>query len=121
MVPVPYGSVTFLQGLLSVTPISPREFFVVFGLVSVIFCESFRRLLRREPVPFGVIFPPFAAPALGGCLNPDGGRFELSEGEGDDCEGAPLMDVCNAGGGGRFTLEGIPAGLAETAVAISGC
>ncbi len=39
----------------------------------------------------------------GGCLTPEGGRFELREGEGEECEDfAPLRVVCTDVGGGRF-------------------
>ena len=58
---------------------------------------------------------------LGGCLNPGGGRFELREGEGEDCEDfAPFTEVCTEGGGGRFIfcVWGTGTGLAETVVAI---
>ena len=52
-------------------------------------------------------------------MNPVGGRFELSDGDGDDWEDlTPFIDVCTIGGGGRFIFCGGRAGLAETAVAI---
>ena len=66
-----------------------------------------------------MLFTPFVAGVLGGCLNPVGGRFELSDGDGDEWEDlAPFIDVCTIGGGGRFIFCSGGAGLAETAVAI---
>lgn len=50
-------------------------------------------------------FAPLTVVAAGGCLKPDGGRFEPREGEGEDCEDlAPLMVVCTEGRGGRFNF-----------------
>jgi len=73
----------------------------------------------RAPVPVVAPFVPFADAVLGGCLKLGGGRFELKDGEGDDCEDfAPCTDVCTIGGGGRFILGGPGTGLAATAVAI---
>ena len=52
-------------------------------------------------------------------MKPGGGRFELSDGDGDDCKGPPFVLVCIVGGVGRLTFEGGTAGLAEMAAAIS--
>jgi hypothetical protein len=52
--------------------------------------------------PFTVMVLPVAE--FGGCLRPDG-AFLGKDGEGDEFEEfIALMDVCNEGGGGRFTL-----------------
>ena len=83
------------------------------------FCESFRLTLLRDAGPFVIPFTPLVAVALDGCLKPGGGRFEPRDGEGEDCEDfAPLIEVCN-GGGGRFIFWCGRAGRAEITAAIA--
>ena len=73
----------------------------------------------RGPDPFTTPFTPFDVTVFGGFLNPGGGLFELSKGDGDDWEDfTPLTDVCTIGGGGRFIFWGGGPGLEDTAVAI---
>lgn len=76
-------------------------------------------MFRRGAAPIGVALPALLPAELGGCLKPGGGRFELSDGDGDDCKGPPLVLVCIVGGVGRLTFEGGTAGLADIAAAIS--
>ena len=83
------------------------------------FCESFRLTLLRDAVPLIGPFAPLTVDAAGGCLNPDGGRFDPREGEGDECKDlAPLMVVCTAGRGGRFSFCCDRADLAGMTAAI---
>ncbi len=57
---------------------------------------------------------------IGGCLAPAGGRFELREGEGEDCDDfAPPMAACNEGGGGRFIFWWGWTMVADSSVAIT--
>ena len=73
----------------------------------------------RDPAPLTVLFTPFEAAVFGGYLNPVGGRFELSNGDGDEWEDlAPFIDVWTIDGGGRLIFCNGGAGLAEMAVAI---
>ena len=74
-----YGSDIFL----AVFPVTSCPGFPVLGRPSPGFCVSFLRLLNRGPIPF-IPLTPFVGGTLGGCLNPEGGRLELSEGEGED-------------------------------------
>lgn len=74
----------------------------------------------RGPEPLA---PPLGASMtaeLGGCMAPDGGGFELRDGDGEDWEDfTPLTPVCTEGGGGRFIFCCIGVGLAATAVAMT--
>ena len=119
---LPYGSGALLADLLPKDP-SPGNALALRGCRfegSPGLYESLRLLLMRDPEPLTWLLAPFVAVALGGCLKPDGGRFDPSDGDGEDWDDLmPLTVDCRDGGGGRFIFCCGSAGREDTAVAIA--
>ena len=115
-----YGCVlTYGAGIVFGTFCPSGPFPLRFGRTSPGFCGSLLRLLKREAMPLTLPLTPLANGAGGGCLKaePEGGRFVLKEGDGEDWwEWTPL--VCTAGSGGRFIFWWGAEGLLATAVAM---
>lgn len=115
-----YGCVlTYGAGMVFGTFWPSSPFPIRFGRTSPGFCGSLLRLLKRDAIPLTLPLTPLATGPGGGCLKlePEGGLFVLTDGEGEDCrEWTPL--VWTAGRGGRFIFWWGAAGLLATAVAM---